>query len=83
MRTTLDIDAEILELAKALSAANKVSIGKAISDLARRGSRIPLVKRNGFYVFEAGDDARPFGLEEVQAALDSEDTEEAARFRKG
>ena len=36
MRTTLSIDADVLEAARALAEARGISIGAAISDLARR-----------------------------------------------
>ena len=75
MRTTVDIDADVIECAKAMAAGRKISIGKALSDLARRGSRIPLVKRNGFYVFATDEDTRAFGPKDVETALESEDVE--------
>ena len=39
MRTTLDIDEDVLETAKELAAMQRVSIGKVISELARRSLR--------------------------------------------
>ena len=39
MRTTITIDDDMLAAAKALAQANSISIGRAISDLARRGLR--------------------------------------------
>ena len=36
MRTTLDIDEDVLDAAKELAAEQKVSAGKVISDLARK-----------------------------------------------
>jgi hypothetical protein len=36
MRTTLDIDDDVLSAAKELAAAQKVTAGKVLSDLARR-----------------------------------------------
>lgn len=39
MRTTLDIDDDVLVAAKELAAAEKASIGKVISDLARAALR--------------------------------------------
>jgi hypothetical protein len=82
MRTTLDIDADVLEIAKRLAEGRKISVGKALSELARRGSHIPVVERNGFYEFDVGPDVRPFGLEEVQAALEAEAMEYARFFKK-
>lgn len=37
MRTTLDVDDEVLAAARSLARARGVSIGRALSDLARRG----------------------------------------------
>jgi hypothetical protein len=74
MRTTLDIDADILEIAKERAKGQKVSVGKALSALARRGAeaRIQLVKKDGVFVIPKGTAGGPFGPDEVQAALDSE-----------
>ena len=41
MRTTLDIDAPVLEVARALAASKHQSIGAVISELAARGLRAP------------------------------------------
>jgi hypothetical protein len=74
MRTTLDIDADVLELAKERAKGQKVSLGKALSELARRGAeaRIQLLKKNGLFVIPKGTAGGPFGPEEVRAALESE-----------
>lgn len=37
MRTTLDIDPDVLEAAKEIARKTRTSAGKVISDLARRG----------------------------------------------
>jgi hypothetical protein len=54
MRTTLDIDDDVLIAAKELAAVQNSSAGKVISELARRsltqGTDGPLVHRNGFWV---------------------------------
>jgi len=51
VRTTLDIDDDILAAAKELAAAEKASMGKVISELARaalrRGSPAASKTRNG------------------------------------
>ena len=49
MRTTLDIDDDVLQAAKELAEAKGISAGKAISDLVRQAfDRRPYVKvRNG------------------------------------
>ena len=54
MRTTLDIDDDVLEAAKDLAKAKNSTAGKVISDLARRAltrpNAGPLIERNGFLV---------------------------------
>jgi hypothetical protein len=48
MRTTLDIDDDLLQTAKELAAKEKRSAGAVISDLARRGFHAPpLAERGG------------------------------------
>jgi hypothetical protein len=52
MRTTLDIDDDVLEAAKELAAARKTTAGQVISDLVRqtltRSDGTPLEYRDGF-----------------------------------
>jgi hypothetical protein len=54
MRTTLDIDDDVLAAAKERAAGQKTTTGKVISDLARqsltRPAPGPLIERNGFFV---------------------------------
>jgi len=54
MRTTLDIDDDVLSAAKELAAAQKSTAGQVISNLARqtltRPADGPLVYRNGFWM---------------------------------
>ena len=75
MRTTLDIDSDVLEAAKSLAEARKTSVGKALSYLARRGVTVhaPLSARNGFCVFQVPDGTPAFGPDEIRDALDAED----------
>jgi hypothetical protein len=51
MRTTLDIDDDVLSAAKELAASERSSAGKVISNLARaglqRGSAVTSKRRNG------------------------------------
>ncbi|MEO8615776.1 MAG: hypothetical protein ABI600_11600 [Luteolibacter sp.] len=46
MRTTLDIDDDVLQTAKELAAKQKRSAGAVISELARRGFQAAPVTRN-------------------------------------
>ncbi len=61
MRTTIDIDLDVLEAAKEISARSKRTVGKVISDLARKAlsSSFPEGKAsvvlNGFEILPAGD----------------------------
>lgn len=68
MRTTLDLDPEILSAARQIAAARSISIGKAISELARRGleARAQRNARQGFPVFRVPASARPLTLEDIQ-----------------
>jgi hypothetical protein len=82
MRTTLNIDDDVFELVRGLADARRVPLGKALSDLARRGAkaRPPSVSRSGFHTFTLSESTPSFGLAEVNAALDAEDRELAAEF---
>jgi hypothetical protein len=75
MRTTLDVESDVLNLAKSLAEARRISVGKALSWLARKGAQAttPLSERNGFCVFPVADPQGRFGPEDVRAALDEED----------
>jgi len=75
MRTTIDVDSDVLDAAKSLAEARKTSVGKALSQLARRGVTVlaPLTARNGFCVFQVSDGTPGFGPDEIHAALDAED----------
>jgi hypothetical protein len=60
MRTTLEIDDDILGAAKELALHQKKTAGKVISELARRGIQIQRGKarqkiRNGFEILPADD----------------------------
>lgn len=39
MRTTLDLDEQVLAIARSLATSRRISRGQAVSDLARRGIR--------------------------------------------
>jgi hypothetical protein len=75
MRTTLDIDADVLAAARQLAATLSQSIGQVISELARRGlePRPQLATRpSGFPVFQVGPGARPLTLEDILRNEDEE-----------
>lgn len=82
MRTTLDVEGDVLDAARALAVARGVSVGAALSELARRGvaARTPLSARNGFPVFTVPAGTPGFGPDEVAAATRREDLEVAREF---
>ena len=82
MRTTLDIEDDVLALARSLANARKISIGKAVSYLARRGAaaRASLTTKNGFRVFSLDEKTPRFGPDDVSKALEIEDANDAAGF---
>jgi hypothetical protein len=73
MRTTLQIDDDVLDSARQLATTDGRSIGAVISDLARRSLRPTPVKRGAeFPVFDVGPDAPPITAEDVARAQDDE-----------
>jgi len=60
MRTTLEIDDDVLMAAKELAAREGKTAGQVLSELARRGFQVPITPgrsakpRNGFQVLPAG-----------------------------
>lgn len=74
MRTTLDIDADVLEAARALAATEKASTGKVLSRLARRGlaPRKSAHQRKGFPVFPVARDAPPLTPDMVRRAAEDD-----------
>ena len=72
MRTTLTVDDDVLAVARALAARRGVSLGNAVSDLARRGFKGtgPGDHRDdGVPVFRVAAGAAPITSEDVQKAL--------------
>lgn len=70
MRTTLDIDDDVLRAAKALAEARKSSAGKVISELARlglQGKPARLRMRGGIELLTGGAPVTPA---DVNALLD-------------
>lgn len=78
MRTTLTIDDDLMAAARSLALAKSESLGKAISELARRGlNATPRVRQSprnsgGFPVFSVPKGAHPITLEDVRRAEDEE-----------
>ncbi len=69
MRTTLNIDDEILEAAKSIARERSLSVGVVLSELARRGLRpdtTNLRKHKGFPVFDISRDGTVLTLDRVK-----------------
>jgi hypothetical protein len=82
MRTTLNIDDDVYELAKSLAEARRMSLGEALSYLARRGARgqPTFTVQDGFPVFRVEPGTPQFGPEDIEAVLEAEDREWGPQF---
>ena len=71
MRTTVTIDNDVLAVARALAERNGTSLGRAISELARRGFRSApaAVEQGEGAVFAVDSDAAPITSEDVYRSL--------------
>ncbi len=69
---TLTIDDDVLAAAKALAARNRTSLGKALSELARRGFRTfsPAGEQGDRTVFTVTPDADAITLGDVNRSLE-------------
>ncbi|MXN78919.1 CopG family transcriptional regulator [Burkholderia sp. 4701] len=74
MRTTLDIDDDVLAIARARAEREHVSIGRVLSALARAALRpagdTPAATRNGLPVLPNAATARPVTLDLVNQLRD-------------
>ena len=84
MRTTLTIDDDVMEVAKAIAQARRIRTGKALSELARRGWQAPVGTRRvgGFTVFDVPTDAPPLDSETIRAAEDGDDAARHGGLRR-
>jgi len=76
VRTTINIDDDVLRAAKSLASSEKRSLGEVVSELMRRALRPPPYEPAGeaaFPTFRVSEGASPLTLELVRQALD--DTE--------
>jgi hypothetical protein len=87
MRTTLDIDDDVLERAKELARARKTTTGEVLSDLARQAMTTPsrsgpatgpggTIMKNGWLVLPSRG-GPPITNELVRRLLDEADLEDA------
>jgi len=74
MRTTLSIDDDVLDAARAIADQTRRSIGEVVSELARRGlqPRPESGSRSRLPCFNVSEKARPFTPEAVRKDLDDE-----------
>jgi hypothetical protein len=75
MRTTLDIDEDVLLAVKSLADARQTTAGKLLSDLARQSLQpkgTPM-KRNGFTLFPIRKDGVPVTMELVNRLRDEDE----------
>ena len=73
MRTTLDLDEDVVSAAKELAAEQHRSLGSMISELARRGLTPARIEADGdLPVIRVPAGTPPITLEMVRRALDEE-----------
>jgi hypothetical protein len=72
MRTTVDLHDDVLVAARAIASTRRSSLGKVISELARRGLAPPAVTYDDIPRFAVPADAPPITDEMVAAALDED-----------
>lgn len=73
MRTTISLDADVLDAARAIARVEGRSLGDVVSDLARRGltpAQARIDEEDGFPVFSVKPGSGPITDEMVAAALD-------------
>ncbi len=70
MRTTLNIDDDVLAAARSLAERNDSSLGAALSELARRGFKGAVIALDeDAVVFRVPTDAQPFTSDDVSRSL--------------
>ena len=68
MRTTLSLDDDVLQVVKAYAQNRSLAMGKALSELVRRGLSAPPKTRvvNGLVVFDVSEDSEAVTSEQVR-----------------
>jgi len=68
MRTTLSLDDDVFQLVRTYAENRSLAMGKAISELVRRGLSAPVKTRvvNGLVVFDVPQDSDPVTSELVK-----------------
>lgn len=74
MRTTISLDDDAIEIIRDWSESRGVSLGKAASELVRRGRHVgyPTKEINGFLVFDPPEGTPVLTSEDVAGAMDDE-----------
>ncbi len=74
MRTTLSLENDASRAVRTYAKRNRISLGKAASELIRRGTRYQLGTRivNGIPVFDVPEDFPLITAKQVQEILDEE-----------
>jgi hypothetical protein len=74
VRTTLDIDEDVLRAAKSIARAQETSLGRVVSNLARKGlaPKSPNRKRE-FPVFRIGPGAPPMSEDMIRRAEEDDE----------
>jgi hypothetical protein len=74
MRTTLNLDQDSLEVARRFASARRISLGRAVSDLVRRGVSRPNPTRqvNGLTIFDLPADSPKVTSAQVKRIEDEE-----------
>lgn len=72
MRTTLSLDDDVFREAKVYAQSRDIALGKAVSELVRRGLQAPLQTRvvNGFHIVELPPGSPPVSSEDVRNLQD-------------
>ena len=72
MRTTVTLESDAFAAAQAYAQARALKLGQAVSELIRQAStqRLPLVQKNGVWVFDLPADTPRVTAAQVKSLLD-------------
>jgi len=72
VRTTLSLDDDVFPLVKRYAEGRSLKLGKAVSELVRKGLKAPVQTRvvNGFHVVVLPPDSPPVTTEDVKRLQD-------------
>jgi len=84
MRTTLNLDDDVVEMVRRYSESRSVALGKAASELVRKGFTTPTPTRivNGLVVFDVPPDSPRITSGRVKKLLSEMDDAEAKAARE-